>query len=113
MSSYHSDKKSIIDTKHNKRVAVASYEAGAEIIVKALNYYFDKKTFRENDAVEMMHNNTADALKRIADFIEKHEYDWEATVEWLREMAEEMEAQAIVVSMRDELNFDKPKEDIE
>ncbi len=29
-------------------------------------------------------------------------------VEYLREISEEMEAQALVVSMRDELKFEKP-----
>lgn len=107
--SYHNEKRNIKDTEANKIVAVATYEVGAEIIVKALNHYLDKKMFRENEAIEMMHKNNADTLTRIADFLEKHEYTGEMAIEWLREMAEEMEAQALVVSMRDELKFDKPK----
>jgi hypothetical protein len=107
--SYFSDKKNIKETVENKTVAVATYHRGAEIIVKALNYYFGD-TYTRNEAVEMMHKNTSDALKSIADFIEKEEYTGEMTVNYLREISEELEAQALVVAMRDELKFGKPKE---
>jgi hypothetical protein len=105
--SYHNDKRNIKDTDKNKTVAVANYEVGAEIIVKALNYYFGD-TYTRNEAVEMMHQNTSDALKNIANFLEKYEYTGEMAIEYLRELSEEMEAQALVVSMRDELKFEKP-----
>lgn len=108
MSSYYNDNRNIKDATENKTVATATYAKGAEIIAKALNYYFDEKTFRHNECVEMMHNNTATALKLIADFLEKHEYTGEMAVDYLREIAEEMEAQAVVVSMRDELSYDAP-----
>lgn len=55
----------------------------------------------------MMHQNTANGLKRIVDFVEKEEYDSEDIIDYLREVKEEMEAQALVVSMRDELKFEK------
>jgi hypothetical protein len=64
--SYYNDKKNINETDKNKTVAVATYEVGAEIIVKALNFYFGE-WFTRNEAVEMMNNNTASALKRIAE----------------------------------------------
>ena len=91
-------------------MAVATYEVGAEIIVKALNFYFGE-TYTRNQAVEMMHNNTANALTDIAKFLEKHDYTGEMAVNYLREIAEEMKAQALVVAMRDELKFDKPKDE--
>lgn len=68
--SYYNDKKNIKETVKNKIVAVATYEVGAEIIVKALNYYFGD-TYTRNEAVEMMHTNTAFDLKSIADFVKK------------------------------------------
>jgi len=107
--SYISDKKLVKDKEHNKIVCVATYEVGAEIIVKALNHYFaPKEKFTGNEAIEMMHNNTATAFKKTADFFEKNEYDAEEAIAYLREVADEIEAQALVVSMRDELKFDKP-----
>lgn len=108
--SYYSEKKNIKEPTKNKTVAVATYEGGAEVIVKALNYYFGD-TFTRNESVEMMNNNTADALKRIADLAEKQEMDADELIDYLRELSEELEAQALVVSMRDELKFGKPNSD--
>lgn len=105
---YLNNGKNIIETTQNKIVAIATYEVGAEIIVKALNYYFGD-TYTRNEAVEMMHQNTANGLKRIADFVEKEEYDSEEIIEYLKEIQEAMEAQALLVSMRDELKFSKPE----
>lgn len=105
--SFYNDKKNIKETIENKTVAVATYEIGAEIIVKALNFYFGD-TFSRNQSVEMMHQNTANALKSIADFVEKEGYDSEEIIDYLKDLQEEIEAQALVVSMRDELKFDKP-----
>jgi len=105
--SYHSEKKVVKYSQENKIVAVATYEVGAEIIVKALNFYFSD-WYTKNESVEMMHNNTANALKRIADFVEKEEYSSEQIIDYLRELQEAMEAQALVVSMRDELKFGAP-----
>mgnify|MGYP000134237682 CR=1 FL=1 len=89
--------------------APTAKELVAEIIVKALNYYFGD-TYTRNESVEMMHQNTSNALKRIADSVEKWEYDSEQIIDYLRELAEAMEAQALVVSMRDELKFGKPNQ---
>jgi hypothetical protein len=108
--SYYSDKKNIKETTKNKTVAVATYERGAEIIVKALNYYFGD-TFTRNESVEMMHNNTSSSLSQIADHVEKHDYTSEEIIEYLRELSDVLEAQAVVVSMRDELKFEKPNTD--
>jgi len=108
--SYYTHKKEVKETVENKTVAVAKYEGGAEIIVKALNYYFDPETYTRNESVEMMHKNTSSALKSIATFLEKYEYTGEMAIEYLRDIAEEMAAQALVVAMRDELKFDKPGE---
>lgn len=108
--SYYNEKKNIKETTQNKTIAVATYEVGAEIIVNALNRYFDER-FTDNEAVEMMHKNNSDSFKKVADFCEKHEYTGEMIVEYLREISEEIEAQALVVSMRDELKFGKPNDE--
>jgi hypothetical protein len=71
-----------------------------------------KKEFTKNEVCEMMHNNTAESLKTISFFVERWELDAKEIVEYLIEIADELAAQAIVVSMRDELKFDKPKNEI-
>lgn len=107
--SYHNENRNIKDSETNITVAIASYDGGAEIIVKALNYYLCEKTYTQNQAVEMMHTNTSNALKKIADFVKKHNYNSKEIIDYLIEVEEELEAQALVVSLRDELKFDKPK----
>lgn len=107
---YYNSNKQVKEDVTNKVVAVATYEVGAEVIVKALNYFFGD-TYTRNESVEMMHQNTSQALKSISDMVEKWEYGSEQIIEYLREVAEEMEAQALVVAMRDELKFDKPQQD--
>ena len=106
--SYYNEKNNIKDTEKNKIVAVATYEVGAEIIVKALNYYFGD-TYTRNESVEMMHQNTANCLKSTVRFAEKEKMSIEDLTEYLLELSEQMAAQALVVSMRDELKFSKPK----
>jgi hypothetical protein len=103
---YYNEGKHIKETTENKTLAISTYDNGSEIIVKALNFYFGD-TYTRNEAVEMMHQNTANAFKSTADFFQKEEYTAEMIIEYLRETAEAMEAQAIVVSMRDELKFGK------
>lgn len=69
-----------------------------------------KKEWTKNEAVEMMHTNTSKALKSIANFVREYEYTAEEIIDYLIDTAEQMEAQALVVAMRDELNFGKPKD---
>lgn len=107
--SYYNEGKNIKETTKNKTVAIATYEEGAEVIVKALNYYFERVTFTGNESVAMMNTNTADALKRIADLAEKQEMEADELIDYLKEISEEMAAQALVVSLRDELKFGSPK----
>ena len=60
-----------------------------------------KREWTDNEAIAMMHRNTRNALRQIADFILKHEMDYEESSEYLLEIAEEMDAQAMVVDLRD------------
>ena len=105
--SYYQVNKDIKETTQNKTVAIATYKEGAKIIVDALNRYFDER-FTNNEAVGMMNRNTSDALKKIADLAEKQEMEADELIDYLREVSEEMAAQAMVVSIRDELKFEKP-----
>jgi DNA topoisomerase VI subunit B len=66
------------------------------------------KEWTDNQAVEMMLVNNTSAFRRVADFIERYEMDHEEAVACLREWADEMEAQSVVVRLRDELGFSMP-----
>ena len=105
--SFYSENKTVKDKESNKIVAVSVQEDGGSIIAKALNFYFGD-SYTRNNVVEMMHSNTAMALETIADYAEKNEFSAEELIEYLRDTAEEMKAQALVVSLRDELKIDKP-----
>ncbi|HUM52284.1 MAG TPA: hypothetical protein PK431_10730 [Chitinophagales bacterium] len=107
--SYYTFNKEVKESVEKKTVAIATYEGGAEIIAKALNFYFGDN-YTRNESVEMMHSNTASALKIIAKSVEKWGIDKDEIIEYLIEVADEMEAQSLVVAMRDELKFDKPKD---
>ena len=67
-----------------------------------------KKEWTQNEAVEMMNAHAANVLKTVAGFVKQYEYDADAIIDYLIELAEEMEAQALVVALRDELHFKKP-----
>lgn len=71
-----------------------------------MDYGKPKREWTDNEAIAMMHRNTRNILRDIADFIFKHEMDYEETSEYLREIADEMDAQAMVVELRD--NQSKP-----
>ena len=105
---FYNSGKNVKSKKTGNLVAVAANEEHAEIIVKALNFYFGE-TYTTNEAVAAMHRNTANALNSIAAFSKKHEYTGEMLCDYLIEVAEEMNAQSLVVEMRTELKFNKPK----
>lgn len=69
------------------------------------------KKWTNNEAVEMMNSNTAFALKKIAAAVKKWEYNSDQIIEFLIEVAEESEAHALTVSLRDEIGFTKPVDD--
>lgn len=70
----------------------------------------DKK-WTDNEAIEMMHSNTAKAFKSVANYARNHSLSKKEIIDFLIETAEEMEAQAIVVKNRDELGYKKPVDD--
>jgi hypothetical protein len=61
------------------------------------------KVFTRNEAVIMMHKNECIALRSIADFVEKWDYPAEEIIKYMRELADEFEAQIVVVELRDQL----------
>jgi hypothetical protein len=67
------------------------------------------KEFTKNEALEMMYNNTANSLNLIADHIEQFKMDWQDVVVFLREAADELSAQNVVVNLRDALNNQNKK----
>lgn len=71
-----------------------------------------KKTMTNNDAVSMAHKDRASSLRAIADHIEKweSEYTVQEIIDYLRELADGSEAQSMVVDLRDECGFSRPKE---
>lgn len=60
-----------------------------------------------NEILDLMYRSESANLKTLADYIEKHELDWQESAQLIREIADEQDAQSIVVRLRDDLN--KPK----
>ena len=58
-----------------------------------------------NEIVSLMHESESQSLKRIADYLEKfqHEYTLPMAINLLRELSGELEAQSIVVELRNEM----------
>jgi DTW domain-containing protein YfiP len=59
------------------------------------------KVFTKNEAVVLMHKDAASSYRLIAAHVEEHNYNAEQIIEWLRELADEAEAQIVVVELRD------------
>ena len=66
------------------------------------------KILTRNEAVSLMHKNTADALEKISHHISKHNLDTGQIIHLLNDMSNELKAQSIVTALRDELKFDRP-----
>ena len=62
-----------------------------------------EKVFTKNEAEAMLHINAKDSYRRIAAHVEEHNYTAWDIIDWLRELADEAEAQSIVVTLRDQL----------
>lgn len=69
------------------------------------------RNWTNNDAIEMMHSNTSDALRAIVETIKKEGYSKKEIIELLIEMSDLLEAQAITVSLRSELGYENPIND--
>lgn len=61
------------------------------------------KEFTENEALEMMYNNTGNAFKSVAKFIEEYEMSKQEIIDYLIEIAEQHHAQSIVIKLRDDI----------
>ncbi len=62
-----------------------------------------KAEYTSNEAILMMYKCAAKDFRLIADHCENHNYPAEEIIKFLRELADEQEAQAIVVDLRDKL----------
>lgn len=67
-----------------------------------------KKELTRNEAVEMMHANTALAFRQTAKALKILQLDNVQTVKYLNELADELEAQSLTVSLRDMLGYEQP-----
>jgi hypothetical protein len=61
------------------------------------------KEFSRNETVSLMHRNTANSIRALVDHAKKFKYKKEQIYELLLDIADELEAQAIVVELRDKL----------
>lgn len=59
--------------------------------------------FTINEMAGLMHENTAQALRKIADHVEKWEHSTAEIISLLREISDETDAQSLVCRLRDEL----------
>lgn len=66
-----------------------------------------EKNHTDNEAVAMMHKCVARDLRMIADHCEEHNYPAEEIIKFMRELADEAEAQVVVVELRDLLSEQK------
>lgn len=62
-----------------------------------------KKEFTMNETVALMHEDTATVLRGIVSFVEKWKCEREEIIDFLIEVADNKEAQSVVVRLRDEL----------
>lgn len=62
-----------------------------------------EKVFTIYDTEVLMHKDAANSYRLIAAHVEEHNYSAMQIVEWLRELADEAEAQIVVVELRDKL----------
>jgi hypothetical protein len=62
-----------------------------------------EKVFTKNDAIALMHKDRASSLRKIAEHIRKYQLSLVDTYILLMELADEAEAQAMVVDLRDTL----------
>ena len=69
------------------------------------------RKWTNNNAIEMMHSNTSDALRAIVKTIKKGGHTKKQILELLIEISDVLEAQAITVSLRSELGYEKPIND--
>jgi hypothetical protein len=60
--------------------------------------------FTKNETLSLMHEAAASDLRDIVSFIKKHNLTVEQIIRLLEEIADQSEAQSIVVDLRDKIN---------
>lgn len=61
------------------------------------------KEFTKTEALEMMYNNTSNSFRKVANWISESNMSKDEIVEYLIEIADQHEAQSIVVKLRDDI----------
>jgi hypothetical protein len=61
------------------------------------------KEFTKNEVISTMHKNTAWSLRKISDHVIKYGLTVDETTSLLQELADELDAQSMVVELRDKL----------
>jgi hypothetical protein len=62
-----------------------------------------KPRHTDNEAIALMHRYLTDMLRSTADHSEKHNLSSDEIIKLLRELADESEAQQVVVNLRDNM----------
>jgi len=65
------------------------------------------KEFTKNEALEMMYNNTSNSFRKVANWVKESDMNKSEIIDYLIEIADEHEAQSMVVKLRDDLNKNK------
>lgn len=61
------------------------------------------KEFTKTEALEMMYENTSNSFRKVAIWISESNMSKDEIVEYLTEIADQHEAQSIVVKLRDDI----------
>lgn len=65
------------------------------------------KAFTKNEALEMMYNNTSNTCRKIAEWAKASLMSKEDLIDFLIQVADEHEAQSMVIRLRDDMNKNK------
>lgn len=66
-----------------------------------------EQAFNENEAIILMYENTYESLKKIIEFIKKHNLNTKQIIKLLQESSDQLEAQSKVVEIREDLRTGK------
>jgi len=59
--------------------------------------------FNKNDVEALICKDAAQSFRLIATHCEEHNYPASEIIKWLRELADELEAQVMIIELRDKL----------
>lgn len=59
------------------------------------------KEFTENEALQMMYNNTSNSFRKVAKWVKESDMDRDEIIDFLIKIADEHQAQSVVITVRD------------